>query len=97
MMKSAHRKPKPGDTVVLKELPGGLLDGLPAEDQQAISAIVGKPIRLNEYDEAGRAELEFTDCGGGIHFIYVSPDALRTADPESSSEKSKARRLRRRR
>jgi hypothetical protein len=69
----------PGDTVVLREVPRGLLDGLPKEDQKAISEIVGKPVRLNEYDDEGRAELRFTDSNGGIHFIYVSPDVIRTA------------------
>jgi len=38
--------PEAGDTVVLTELPPGLLDGLPLEDQRAISAIVGKPVLL---------------------------------------------------
>jgi hypothetical protein len=71
-----HRKPVPGDTVVLRELPSGLLDDLPAEDQRAISEIVGKPVRLNGYDDAGRAELEFTDCDGVVHFIYVNPDLI---------------------
>ena len=69
-----HPKPAPGDTVVLRELPGGLLDGLPVEEQWAISEIVGKPVRLNEYDDTGRTELEFTDGEGVIHFIYVSPE-----------------------
>ena len=76
-MRKSHHKPKAGETVVLVEVPLGLVDGLPMEDQRAISNIVGKPVRLNEYDKEGRAELEFTDCDGGIHFIYVSPDAIR--------------------
>lgn len=69
-----HRKPAPGDTVVLTEVPGGMLEGLPTEDQRAISEIVGKPVRLYGYDDAGRAEIEFTDGEGLIHFIYVNPD-----------------------
>jgi hypothetical protein len=69
----------PGDTVVLREVPQGLLDGLPEEDQRATSEIVGKPLRLNEYDDVGRAELEFTDSKGVVHFIYVSPDVIRIA------------------
>ena len=71
-----HRKPLPGDTVVLREAPSGLLDGLPTEDRRAISEIVGKPVQLNEYDDAGRAELEFTDRDGVMHFIYVNPDLI---------------------
>ena len=69
-------KPKPGDTVVLVKLPPGLLDGLLDEDQRAISEIVGKPVRLEEYDEGGRAELKFTTSDGHIHFIYVNPDYI---------------------
>jgi hypothetical protein len=76
-MTSAHRKPAQGDTVVLRVLPQGLLEGLPMEDQKAISEIVGKPVRLNKVDEDGRCELEFTDRLGVIHFIYVRPEFLR--------------------
>jgi hypothetical protein len=78
-MTDTYRKPMPGDPVVLEEVPQGLLDDLPKEDQQAISEIVGKPIRLNKYDEDGRAELEFTDQHGVIHFIYVRTEFLRSA------------------
>ena len=67
------KKPIDRDTAVLKELPPGFIDDLPAEDQAAIAAIVGKPISLLGYDEDGRAELEFTDKEGIIHFIYVHP------------------------
>jgi hypothetical protein len=77
-MNSTHHHPRPGDSVVLKEVPLGLLEGLPKEDQRAIIAIVGKPIRLNEYSDDGNAELQFTDSGGGIHFIYVRPDFIKT-------------------
>ena len=59
--------------VILKTLAPGLLDNLPVEDQHAISEIVGKPVKLNEYDTDGRAELEFTDSEDVIHFIYVDP------------------------
>jgi hypothetical protein len=78
-MTNTYRKPMPGDSAVLEEVPQGLLDALPKEDQQAIFEIVGKPIRLNKYDEDGRAELEFTDQHGVIHFIYVRPEFLRSA------------------
>jgi len=72
-------KPKPGDTVVLTEIPHGLVDDLPQADQQAVSEVVGKPIALNGYDDDGRAELQFTDDNGVIHFIYVKPDFIRAA------------------
>jgi hypothetical protein len=71
------KKPKPRDAVVLTEVPPGLLDDLPRADQQAISEAVGKPTALNEYDDDGRAELQFTDDRGVIHFIYVKPDFIR--------------------
>jgi hypothetical protein len=78
-MTSEHRKPKPGDTVVLTEIPPGFLDDLPTEDQQAVKEVVGKPILLNEYDDNGRAELEFADASGVVHLIYVNPSVLRPA------------------
>ncbi|MBZ5521673.1 MAG: hypothetical protein LAP21_05380 [Acidobacteriia bacterium] len=69
-------KPEPGKEVVLKKLPPGLLDGLPDEDQKAIAKIVGKSVLLLQYDDIGRAELEFTDSAGVIHFIYVEPEFI---------------------
>lgn len=72
-MGTENIKPKPGDTVVLTEMPPRMLDDLPTKDRQAIAEIAGKPISLNEYDDAGRAELEFKDRDGDVHFIWVSP------------------------
>jgi tetratricopeptide (TPR) repeat protein len=71
-----YMRPKPGDMVVLIEVPPGMLDDLPPEDQQAISEVVGKPILLSEYDEAGRAELGFKDNSGTFHYIYVAPEFI---------------------
>ncbi|HEX6805386.1 MAG TPA: hypothetical protein VF133_17030 [Terriglobales bacterium] len=59
--------------VVLKHLPQGFLDDLPAEDQRAIRAAVGSTVMLNQYDADGRAELEFRDENDVIRFIYVDP------------------------
>jgi hypothetical protein len=53
--------PRAGERVVLVAIPPGLLDGLPDEDQRAITAIVGKPVKFCGYDDIGRAELEFDD------------------------------------
>jgi hypothetical protein len=63
--------PKPGERVVLEKLPPGLLDGLPEEDQRAISAIVGVPIRFSGFEDDGRLKLEFVEDCGTIHSIYV--------------------------
>ena len=68
--------PKPGSTVILLELPPGFVTDLPAQDQESIRGILGKPVLLNEYDDAGRAELEFTDPNGVSHLIYVSPQYI---------------------
>lgn len=57
---------------MLSEIPPGLFDGLPTEDQEAIAEGVGSPIRLNGYDKDGRAELELPDRNGTIHFIFVT-------------------------
>ncbi len=73
-MNRKRKEQKPGEMVVLKKLPAGFLDDLPKEDQVAISAVVGKAIVLKGYDKDGRAELEFTEKNGTIHFIYMSPE-----------------------
>jgi hypothetical protein len=74
--KRRKRKPQPGRKVILKALPPGFVNDLPEGDQRAILAVVGTPIMLNEYERDGRAELEFTDSEGTIHFIYVDPKFL---------------------
>ena len=79
-MNKKRKKPELGEMVVLKKLPPGFLDDLPKEDQIAISAVVGKAIVLKGYDKDGRAELEFTEKNGTIHFIYVSPEFVRRAE-----------------
>jgi hypothetical protein len=66
----------PGDLVRLKLLPPELLNDLPLEDRKAIVKASAAPMRLVEYDEVGRAGLEFTDDKGMIHIIYVNPDVL---------------------
>ena len=76
-MSAENRRPKLGDTVVLKDVPPGMLDDLPIGDQQAISEIVGKPILLNEYDGDGRAVLEFRDHNGHMHFIWGMAEFIR--------------------
>jgi hypothetical protein len=74
-------KPKPGDQVVLAELPPGLVDGLPTEDQEAIREVVGTSVLLHEYDDAGRAELAFRDRNGDLHYIYVGPQFIKLIAP----------------
>jgi hypothetical protein len=71
--------PKPGDSVVLTVVPPGLLEGLSREDQTAIVEVVGKQVLLVGYEEDGRAELEFTDKHGTIHYIFVNPIFIRAA------------------
>ena len=69
--------PKPGEEVLLVSIPTGLLSDLPTEDQSAIAAVVGKPVRLMNYCDDGRAELQFTDVRGIIHFLYVEPTNIK--------------------
>jgi hypothetical protein len=76
-MSSRANKPEPGQMVLLVGLPPGFLNDLPEEDQQAIREFVGKPILLSEYDEDGRAALEFTEADGGTgRTIYVDPSFI---------------------
>src|SRR5215471_3185827 len=77
MMDPREDRPQPGTKVVLVSLPPGFLNDLPRDDTRAISEMVGKPIILVEYDDDGRAELEFTDESGVLHYIYVKPEFIR--------------------
>ncbi len=77
MANKGDAKPEPGNRVIFIELPPGFLNDLPQADQQAIEAVVGQPIRLNEYDADGRAELEFRDRNGCLHKVYVGPEFIR--------------------
>jgi hypothetical protein len=72
-----HKRPRPGSKVVLVGLPTGFLDDFPEEERRAIRAVVGKPIRLREYDENGRAVLEFSDSPGSFHTLYVGPELIK--------------------
>lgn len=38
---------------------------------------LGRKVFLSEYDELGRAEIQFTAKDGVIHFIWVDPKFLR--------------------
>jgi hypothetical protein len=78
-----NNRAKPGDRVMLARIPPGLLDGLPDEDQNAIVNALGEPLVLNEYDDTGRAELEFKDERGVIHFIYVDPSYILPIDQDN--------------
>ena len=76
-------KPSSGEMVSLMSIPPGLLEGLPQEDQDAIVAIVGKPVLLVGFDEHGRAELHFDDPFDGrpgdyshTHSIWVAPEFI---------------------
>jgi uncharacterized protein len=49
--------------------------------------VIGKPILLKEYDNEGRAELEFTDDKGVVHFIYVNPNLIRNLKAHEAVDK----------
>lgn len=70
------RSIEPGGTVALMHLPPGSLDDLPLEEQTAIGEVLGTPVRLKEYKDDGRVELEFTDVAGVMHVIYITPDHI---------------------
>jgi hypothetical protein len=67
-MSTEERQPKPGDMVVLVDLPPGFLDDLPLKEQFTISEMVGKSIKfcgitsgIFRNSRWERAELEFSD------------------------------------
>jgi hypothetical protein len=73
-----------GEQVMLLGLPPDFLNGLPEEDQRAITAMVGKPVTFLGYDEIGSVELHFedpfrppTDESSYSHSIWVRPEFIR--------------------
>ena len=80
-MDSSHDILRAGEQVILLGLPSGFLDDLPDEDVRAISAMIGRAVTLVEYDDVGRAQLDFVDPitpEGGLntHTIWVAPEFL---------------------
>jgi hypothetical protein len=78
-MKRASAGLKRGGKAVLLKVPPGFIDDLPAEDQRALSKIVGKPVRFSGYDELGQAELEWRERNGTFHTIWVKPEFVQLA------------------
>jgi hypothetical protein len=65
-----------GTKVRMLVAPKELISGLPASDQSAIQAIVGKVMIVKNFDKYGHAELRFRDKHKIIHYIWVRPSAL---------------------
>lgn len=83
MMGDPDDRPRIGEQVILLGLPPGFLDDLPDEDVRALSEMIGRAVTLVDYDELGRAELEFDDPFEGvpgtwnsIHTIWVAPEFI---------------------
>lgn len=89
MKRTRSVRPHAGSTVVLVSLPPGFLRGLPRADKKAMSEITGKLIRLTGYDDDGRAELEFTDDRGVIHFVYVPLDFISSGTRNTAGSTAK--------
>lgn len=71
------RKLKRKQKVTFNVLPPGLIDGLPEEDQRAISGVVGKPVFFEGYERNGTVKLEFMDSDETIHMIWVEPKFIK--------------------
>src|SRR5260221_8329504 len=65
-----------------------LLRGLPKTDQRAILGAVGQIYRVEGFNAAGHAELEFRDSKGSMHFVWVEPGNLRVVRPSSRASGS---------
>lgn len=71
---------KKGSSVLFIFAPNELLSGLPLDDQIAIKSQAGKIMTVQGFDSLGNVELEFSDCEGILHFIYVKPECLRAIE-----------------
>lgn len=64
-----------GSYVQLLQIPPGLLEDLPLEDQEAITRAATKPLLVSELMvdfKEDDIELQFIAENGTIHFIYVA-------------------------
>jgi hypothetical protein len=73
-----------GERAMLVAVLPGLLDGLPAENQGAIQAMVRRSVTLVGYDERGMSELDVPDpfmihthAHSQTHPIWVPPSSSR--------------------
>jgi hypothetical protein len=73
LLAETQSRPRVGDHVVLKGVPPGFLTDLPRSDKTAIAKKIGRRVRLVGYERDGRAELEFRDSRGVLHYIYPNP------------------------
>lgn len=64
---------KKGDLIELIHIPDELLFGLPAEDQKAIKTKLGSKLPIQDIDNLGDLELEFTVENNVFHTIWVHP------------------------
>jgi hypothetical protein len=62
-----------GAKVRMVTAPDELTSGLPASDQSAIQAVVGKELRVEGFDTYGHVELMFRDKYDIIHCIWIRP------------------------
>ena len=62
-------KPEPGEMVLLKSIPPGLVDGLPQDDQNAIVAIIGKPVLRRRF--VGHGELREKCVLASLQVIHL--------------------------
>lgn len=75
-----RKEPKPGETVILKELPAGSFDDLPKEDLTALRAAVGKYVFLESYrGEDGKAEVTWQENERQHRTIWVDPQCISRA------------------
>jgi hypothetical protein len=79
-MESSRDRPGVGEQVILLGLPPGFLSDLPDEDRRDMSAMIGRAVTLSDYDDDGRAVLDFvnpfTPDGGSHTTIWVAPEFI---------------------
>lgn len=72
-----RKEPKPGETVILNELPAGSFDDLPEEDLAALRAAVGKYVFLESYrGDDGKAEVTWQENERQYRTIFVDPQCI---------------------
>lgn len=82
MVKAAGPVLAAGDYVSVEAFPEQCLCNMPADDQQAIRRMAGRPLLL-ERIEKRQGELRFTTDDGVVHWVWLELELMQQADAEA--------------
>ena len=83
MVKAAEPVLAAGDDVSVEVFPEHSLCNMPADDQQAIRRMAGRPLLL-ERIEKRQGELRFTTDDGVVHWVWMELELLQRLEGDAA-------------